>query len=586
MPRQHSPQPHQTGGAAPVISLHGVSFQYREQSSPTLHDINLTVRRGEKIAIIGQSGCGKSTLVHILNGMIPHRYRGELSGEIDILGLDPRKVHVAELGTRVGTVLQDSDGQFVGLSVAEDIAFSLENQAVPVNQMREYVVRAAQAVGIADRLEHTPQNLSGGQKQRVAIAGVLVDDVDVLLCDEPLASLDPASGKSTIALLDKLNRTEGKTVIIVEHRLEDVLDHGVDRIVVMAEGRIIADAPPAQILASDLLPRHGIRMPLYLSALRLAGQQITAADRPEHVATVRFDAPALRAWYAQQAPSPATPEEASAQVPALRVSDLRCTLGTTPVLKGVSFTVRRGEMLALLGNNGAGKSTLARTICGFAPYAGSIELAGEDAASLTIAERGRRVGFVLQNPNHMISQPTVAAEVALSLTGGKGGELNEAQRARMRETLEVCGLWPMRNWPIGALSYGQKKRLTVAAILVSSPDLLILDEPTAGQDWAHYTEIMEFLRRLNEQGHTILLITHDMHLALEYTPRVLVLSEGGLLADAPCSQVLSDPSLTQRASLVTTSLYELARRADIADEAGFAEAFIGAERRANVGGKQ
>ncbi|MGQ4534022.1 ABC transporter ATP-binding protein [Dermabacteraceae bacterium P13115] len=584
MPRQHPPQPHQTGGAAPVISLRGVSFQYREQSSPTLHDINLTVRRGEKIAIIGQSGCGKSTLMHIFNGMIPHRYRGELSGEIDILGLDPRKVHVAELGTRVGTVLQDSDGQFVGLSVAEDIAFSLENQAVPVQQMHARVARAAQAVGIADRLGHAPQNLSGGQKQRVAIAGVLVDDVDVLLCDEPLASLDPASGKSTIALLDELNRTEGKTVIIVEHRLEDVLDHGVDRIVVMAEGRIIADAPPAQILTGDLLPRHGIRTPLYLSALRLAGQKITAADSPEHVATVRFDAPALRTWYAAQEPASAAREETSAPAPALRVSDLRCTLGTTPVLKGVSFTVRRGEMLALLGNNGAGKSTLARTICGFAPYTGSIEFAGEDAAGLTIAERGRRVGFVLQNPNQMISQPTVAAEVALSLTGGKGGELNEAQRAQMRETLEVCGLWPMRNWPIGALSYGQKKRLTVAAILVTSPDLLILDEPTAGQDWAHYTEIMEFLRSLNEQGHTILLITHDMHLALEYTPRVLVLSEGGLLADAPCSQVLSDPSLTQRASLVTTSLYELARRAEITDEAGFAEAFIRAEQAAGKAG--
>ncbi|MGO2994761.1 MAG: ABC transporter ATP-binding protein [Brachybacterium alimentarium] len=583
-----------TGGAsdeAPLIELAGYSFQYRAQSEPTLHDIDLTVRRGEKIAIVGASGSGKSTLISAINGLIPHHHRGTSNGAVRVAGNDPALVPLAATASVVGTVLQDSNSQFVGLTVAEDIAFSLENQQVPHAEMPALITRAAELAGISDRLDDSPQNLSGGQKQRVAVAGVLVDDVEVLLLDEPLANLDPASGRAAIELLDDLHRDQRKTILLVEHRLEDVLHRDIDRLVLMADGRIVADAAPDVVLASGLLEQHGIRPPLHIAALRYAGAPVTAEQRPSRSTDIALTAQqitAVRNWVATAGSSPAAEPEAAerspALAPALDLQDVRCELRVSPertsvLLDGITAQVHRGEMLGVLGSNGAGKSTLARVICGFEKLTGgALRIGAADASGWSLSDRGEHVGFVLQEPGQMISRPLVSEEIALGLRAR--GEDEEEIARRTTTVLTACGLAPFRSWPLSALSHGQKKRVTIASVLALGPDVLILDEPTAGQDFAHYTEFMQFLRTLNADGTTVVLITHDMHLAVEYTDRVLVLSDGRLLADADPAVVLTDPDLTRRADLVTTGLYELARRCGLRDPHTLVHRFVAVDRAA------
>ncbi len=571
------------GADEAVIELRDVTFQYRAQSEPTLHGIDLTVRRGEKIAVVGASGSGKSTLLSLLNGLVPHRFGGTLTGSVRVAGAEPAAVPLVRTARHVGTVLQDPSGQFVGLTVAEDIAFSLENQQVPSAEMPERVRAAATAAGIADRLGAAPQDLSGGQKQRVSIAGVLVDEVDVLLFDEPLAMLDPATGREAVELIDALHRERGITIVIVEHRLEDVLHRDVDRIVLMADGRIVADAPPDEIVASGLLEHHGIRPPLHVAALACAGASVTAAQRPanaERIELTETQIAAVRTWVASAGNLGGAPRTTPAG--SLEIEGLGCVLGGgdgrgVRALEGVSTRIGRGEMVGILGSNGAGKSTLARVICGFeAATAGVVRLDGIDIAPWPIAERGEHVGFVLQEPGQMISASHIAEEIALGL---RARGLDDAEIARRTESvLDVCGLRPFRTWPVSALSHGQKKRLTIASVLALEPRVLILDEPTAGQDFAHYTEFMDFLAAINARGTTVLLITHDMHLALEYTERVLVMAQGRLLADAHPADVLTDADITARADLVTTGLYALARRCGIADPSALVRRFVAADR--------
>lgn len=564
----------------PVIEFRDFSFKYRTQAEPTLRNISFSVFPGEKILIAGPSGSGKSTISRCINALIPATYEGEATGSLSVCGLDPAAEGVFGMARHVGTVLQDTDGQFIGLTVAEDIAFALENDAVPRKEMRSRVQQAAELVGMEGFLKNAPRSLSGGQKQRVSLAGVLVDDVDILLFDEPLANLDPAAGQATIELISNLQ----KTVIIIEHRLEDVLWRDVDRIIVMGEGRIVADMKPADLLATDVLRAQGIREPLHLAALRMAGCHVQAADNPVHVEQMNLDAHRGRiiSWYESTEPLPESPPGKTL----LSFEDVTFSYpvpaeGMEPreALSHVSFSVHEGEMLGIAGKNGAGKTTLSSLILGFiAPSAGRILFDGQDIAPLSVKERGERIGLVMQNPNQMISKPLLFDEVALGLAVRRvdGAEIER----RVNEALTVCGLYPFRHWPVNALSFGQRKRVTIASILVLNPKVIILDEPTAGQDWRHYTEIMEFLRTLNsERGITIIMITHDMHLMLEYADRSLVLADGKLVADDLSFRILSDDAVTRQASLKKTSLYTLAVRLGISDTDGFIRRFIQCERK-------
>lgn len=561
----------------PIIEFKDYSFKYRSQVEPTLLDINLSIYPGEKVLIVGPSGSGKSTLAHCINGLVPFSFTGESTGSLKVEGQDPNELGLFGLSKLVGTVLQDTDGQFIGLTVAEDIAFSMENDCIAQDEMLERVDRVAETVDITDFLDHAPNELSGGQKQRVSMAGVIVDDVDILLFDEPLANLDPATGKRAIDLIDRIHKKNNTTILIIEHRLEDALYRDVDRIIVVGEGRIVADLRPDALLSGSVLKEQGIREPLYITALKYAGCQINEADLPQHIESMNL-APYednVRNWFGKVKLNKKAPDGE----PMLTIRDLSFayTQGQ-PVLSHIDFSISRGEMVALVGKNGAGKSTLASLICGFMqPDEGAIYLNGEDLSGYSIKERGEKIGLVMQSPNQMISKPMIYDEVALGLR--VRGVAEDEIKERVFETLKICGLYPYRNWPVSALSFGQKKRVTIASILVMNPEVLILDEPTAGQDYRHYTEIMEFLRKIHEDlGITIIMITHDMHLMLEYTDRAIVIADGKMLADDTPAHILTNEEISDRAYLKKTSLYDLALRCGITDPTAFVECFIQYER--------
>ena len=560
----------------PIIEFKDFGFQYNAQAEPTLHHINLSIYPGEKVLIAGPSGSGKSTLASCINGLVPFSYPGTTTGSLTVAGIDAPHSSLFELSKHVGTVLQDPDGQFIGLTVAEDIA--LENDQVPQAEMKKIVDEVAGLVDIQDRLTHAPHELSGGQKQRVSLAGVMVDDVEILLFDEPLANLDPATGKQTIELIEAIQKRTGAAVLIIEHRLEDVLWRSVDRIILVEEGKIIADTTPDELLASNLLIENGIREPLYLTALKYAGVSVTPEKKPAHIDSICLDEADRQMvcdWFANTAPAV---QQEQAEV-LLEVQDVTFGYNDGQTnLEHVSFSVRKGEMLSIVGRNGAGKSTLSKLICGFeTPNSGRILLNGRDLVGDTIKERASRIGYVMQNPNQMISKPMIWDEVELGLLQT---DLTPEERARrVEETLKICGLYPFRKWPVSALSFGQKKRVTIASVLVMNPEIIILDEPTAGQDFRHYTDIMEFLRSLNRRGVTVMMITHDMHLMQEYTNRALVFSNKRLLHDGTAVEAITMPELVKAASLKETSLFALAQRCGIEPPQAFVQRFIDYDRQ-------
>ena len=569
---------------SPIISFKNFSFQYRAQKKPTLKEINLDIYPGERVLIAGPSGCGKSTLAGCINGLNPFSNPGECSGELIVDGVDAPKSSIFQLSAHVGTVLQDPDGQFIGLTVGEDIAFALENSCMPQDEMHEITRHAAELVGIQDHLDYAPHELSGGQKQRVSLAGVMVDQVKILLFDEPLANLDPATGKQAIELIDEIQEKTDTTVVIIEHRLEDVLWRDVDRIVLMGDGKILADLHPDELLSTRLLEENGIREPLYLTALRYAGVELAPAKKPAHVDSVvidEADRKKMTDWFWSRPAAEAEKEHE----PLLEVRNL--TFGYErgrQTLRDVSLTIHKGEMVSIVGKNGAGKSTFSKLVCGFeTPDSGEILFQGRNLLQENIRHRAKHIGYVMQNPNQMISKTMIFDEAALSLRNM--GKSEEEIREKVEETLKVCGLFPFRNWPVSALSFGQKKRVTIASVLVQDPELIILDEPTAGQDFHHYTEIMEFLRGLNEKGVTVVMITHDMHLMLEYTPRALVFADGRLIADRSAAAVLCDPQLIRQAALKETSLFTLANQLGISPAEEFVQRFIEEDREVRSHGR-
>ncbi|MBT8800783.1 heme ABC transporter ATP-binding protein [Lactobacillus delbrueckii subsp. bulgaricus] len=561
-----------------LIQFRDFSFQYDSQQESTLHNINLTIEQGEKVLLAGPSGSGKSTLGKCLNGLIPNLDKGTITGQCLIDGKDISQTGLFDLSFTTSTILQDTDAQFIGLTVGEDIAFSLENDCVPQDKMKQVVDRWAKELDLGDLLKQAPQSLSGGQKQRVALAGVLVDESPILLFDEPLANLDPASCYKTMRLIDQMQKKFGATVIIIEHRLEEVLAEEVDRIVLVDDGRILADQKPDDLLKADRLEAVGVRNPLYLDAMKTAGINLNKLEKltPLEALPVERDAKdKLLAWQ----DSYQLPAEKAAVKELLTLKNVGFAYSADQKypLKDVNAVIKEGDFISIVGQNGAGKTTLCRLICGFLQKnTGEIAWQGEDMAGLSIKERADKIGYVMQDPNQMISQTMIFDEVALGLRLRKVPE--DEVKERVGKVLKICGLYPFRNWPVSALSFGQKKRVTIAAILVLEPDLLILDEPTAGQDWKTYTEIMSFLQKLNAAGKTIMIITHDMHLMMEYTDRSLVFAKGRLIADTTPVALLTDEKLVEQASLRQVSLFDLAQHYGLPDPEGFARKFAAYER--------
>ena len=535
-----------------MIELKDFSFQYKAQSEPTLKNLNLTIYKGEKVLIVGPSGSGKSTIGQCLNGIIPNIYKGTSSGQFLIQGNEAFDLSIYEKSHLVSTVLQDTDGQFIGLSVAEDLAFALENDMVDLGTMKERVQSWAERLDLMKLLDHRPQDLSGGQKQRVSLAGVLIDESPILLFDEPLANLDPKSGQDIIDLIDQIHEEQGTTTIIIEHRLEDVLYRPVDRVILINQGQVLFNGQPDELLRTTLLAENGIREPLYLTTLRQLGQDI---DQLEHLDRLED----IELTGVNRSIPEATFTKTGEAEELLKLEQISFAYQENhPILKNISLSIPKGQRLAIVGKNGAGKSTLAKAICGFITTEGQYTSRGEDIKQESVKERAERVGYVLQNPNQMISTNMIFDEVALGLR--LRGVAEEDIKERVYQALKTCGLYEFRKWPISALSYGQKKRVTIASILVLGPEILVLDEPTAGQDQRNYTDIMEFLDSLQEKGHTIVMITHDMQLMLDYSDRALVVSDGQILADLSPAELFTHPDILQEANLKETSIFALANR--------------------------
>ena len=534
------------------ISFNQFTFQYDAQAEATLKDISFDIAKGEKVLILGPSGSGKSTLAQCLNGIIPNIHKGQAQGQVRIDGQDIFKQSIYDKSQLVSTVLQDPDGQFIGLTVAEDLAFALENDCADQSEMKDKVALWAERLDLTSLLNHRPQDLSGGQKQRVSLAGVLIDESPILLFDEPLANLDPKSGQETIDLIDKIHKEVGATTIIIEHRLEDVLYRPVDRILLVNEGELLFNGSPDELLSSKLLLENGIREPLYVTVLRQLGFDIRDAQNLSQLDALDLSGLVLPDRVLKD-------KRDSSSDSILKVEGLSVSYGDNPaIIEDMSFSLKKGERLAIVGKNGAGKSTLAKALCGFVPSQGKLTYKGQDISQDSIAERSERIGFVLQNPNQMISQTMIFDEVALGLRL-RGIEETEVEE-RVHEVLKTCGLYSFRKWPISALSFGQKKRVTIASILVLKPEIIILDEPTAGQDYKTYTDIMNFLDSLQKQGHTIVMITHDMQLMLEYSDRCLVVVEGKIIADDNPVTILNQKDLLESANLKQTSLYTLGQK--------------------------
>ena len=559
-----------------MISFKNFSFKYNNVVDKTLKNIDLTINKGEKVLIVGPSGSGKSTLSHCINGLIPFSYNGEIEGELIIDNIKPYEESLSDVSKKVGTILQDQDSQFIGLSVGEDVAFNFENNAMPLNEMKVKVIDALELVNMVDFINHSPYELSGGQKQRVSLAGVLGSDAEVLLFDEPLANLDPASGKEIMQLINDIHEKTNKTIIIVEHRIEDVLEQPFDKVIVVNKGEVQGFGTPDEILKSDLLKNNGLREPLYLEAMKLAGCDISGSENLKDLTNIdEKNKEVLKNWFNNET---SNKDSIIKEEKILEVKNLAFSHdGIKNTINDVSFHLNKGEILAVLGNNGAGKSTLCRLITGILkPQKGSIFLNNECIDSWSIKQKGSSIGYVMQNPNQMISQHMIKDEIALGLKCRNYSK--EEIDKKVEEVLKICGLYPYRNWPVSALSYGQKKRVTIASILAINPQVIILDEPTAGQDYKHYTEFMEFIKELSAQGISIILITHDMQLTLEYCHRAVVLSGGEKIADDKPSNILTDENIIKKANLKETSLSTLAKSIGIANTNDFVQFFIDLER--------
>ncbi len=562
----------------PIIEFKDFSFKYNSQAEPTLKNINLKINKGEKILLAGPSGSGKSTIGRCLNGLIPNIDQGEVKGKCLVNGKDITSTSLFDFSFTTSTILQDADSQFIGLTVGEDIAFALENDCQPKDKMHQTVNQWANELKIKELLTQSPQSLSGGQKQIVALAGVLVDESPILLFDEPLANLDPASGLKTMAIIDKIQKELNATVIIIEHRVEEVLSQPIDRIILVNEGTIVADQPTNQLLHSNTLEKIGVREPLYLKALTAVDVNLSSIKEVDQISTLPVSekiSDKLAAWTKQ---AKITKKEVD-NLPLLKLDHVghQYSKNQPYPLKDVSTTINQGDFISIVGQNGAGKTTLCRTICGFISNEGKITLKDQNLSDLSIKERAEKIGYVMQDPNQMISQKMIFDEIALGLRLRNVDE--ETIKQKVDQTLKICGLYPFRHWPISALSFGQKKRVTIAAILVLEPEIIILDEPSAGQDWKTYTEIMSFLKHLNTMGKTIIIITHDMHLMLEYTSRSLAFAKGKLIADTTPIELLTNQALIKEASLKRTSLYDLAKHYNLPDPNKFVQAYINFEQQ-------
>jgi energy-coupling factor transporter ATP-binding protein EcfA2 len=524
-----------------MLSLEGVSFRYRHGDSPALQDISLHIAAGEVVGIVGPNGAGKTTLCLTLNGLIPHAVRGSLTGRVTVGGVDTATVQVHELARQVGIVLQNPETQFFGESVEEELAFGPENLCLPTEEIEQRIVASLATVGVAALRDRFPYHLSGGQKQRVAIATALAMQPRVLVLDEPTSELDPQGKQEVLAAIGSLHRELGQTVMIVSHETDELVPI-VNRVVALsADGRLVADGSPAEVLGGSLPAILGLRQP-QLFELR--------QDRPgPPPLTVEQAATRLRGGLRFGAVPPRETGVAADAPMAIECRDLRYAYANgVEALRGIDLRMRRGEFVAIMGQNGSGKTTLSKHLNGLLrPRSGQVTVAGLDAAKTGTADMARRVGYAFQNPDHQLFASSVAEEFAFGLRniGVPASEIRE----RTDAALAQAGLHLAPDTYPHFLGKGQRQRLALASILAMRPEILVIDEPTTGQDWRNAQATMQTLEALNRDGMTIVFVTHDSRLVAEHAQRVVVMADGSIIADGDPAEVFHDRVAMQRASI-------------------------------------
>jgi energy-coupling factor transport system ATP-binding protein len=552
-----------------LIEVENLRFRYEGRKAAALCGVDLSVEEGETVLLLGPSGSGKSTLALCLNGLIPHAVGGRMEGRVRVAGLDTRTTSVAELAQTVGVVFQDPEAQFVTMRVEDEVAFGLENLCLPPEEMDGRIHEALARVGMEGHRSQPVDALSGGFKQRTALASVLAMLPKVLVFDEPTSNLDPASTEEFFEAVLALKRAGGFTVVLIEHKL-DRLMHLVDRVVVLAAGgEHLAQGPPREVFrdrAPELVSR-GVWMPqVSLLAHRLRGLGVELDPFP---VTLDEGERALGRLSAGPAPIPslsgsrrrkAEPRLGpSDDTPAIEARNLSFSYGAKRVLDGVSLRVETGDFLAIVGANGAGKTTLARHFVGLLrPAEGSVEVGGRDVARTPVREFVRRIGYVFQNPEHQFVTDSVEDEVSFGLRAL--GLPEEAVARQARAALERFGLHRYAGENPFSLSHGEKRRLSVATMLVVGQETLVLDEPTFGQDQKNAEALLRLLGELNGEGRTVVVVTHDMALVAEHAKHVAVLAESGLLYHGPTARLFARPDLVREARLALPPLVDLSAR--------------------------
>lgn len=547
-----------------MITARHLGFRYPERRLPALSDVSFSVRAGESVLVLGASGSGKSTLALCLDGLIPQLVEGEFVGELTVAGLSTNAQPVSLLAQKVGLVFQDPEAQFCTLSVQDEVAFGLENLLTAPELIEVKIDEALASVGLPGFRERRLDTLSGGEQQRVALASVLALGPEVLVLDEPSANLDPAGTRELFALLGRLARTRVRTLIVIEHKLDEIIAW-VDSVLALSpDGRLLFRGDPREAFyeRAELLGEAGVWRPERAALTRglcVRGWAIPGAPLSLAETVAAFAAtPGLLPRLAAASPRAAPPQSGPGEV-LLAVRDLSFSYPRgREVLKGVSFELKAGEFAAIVGANGAGKSTLASLLSGVRrPPRGTVYLRRGDIRSLSDAALTAQVGHVFQNPEHQLVTDTVHGELAYSLAQSKRGMLTVEQEATVAATLQRFGLERLAEANPYTLSQGQKRRLSVAAMLVRAQPVLVLDEPTFGQDYVQAVKLMDLLSDLWREGKTIVVVTHDMNLAAQYAQKLLVLGEGELLFCGPPGEFFAEEELVARAALCRPPLAEL-----------------------------
>ncbi len=547
---------------APIVALDGVGYAYPGGDKRALDGIDLAVRRGEFVGVIGPTGAGKTTLLLALNGIVPQFFGGSFFGRAMILGADTAEVPTSRIAARVGMVFEDPETQITAPAVEDEVAFALENLSVPPPVIAQRVAEALAAVGLAGLERKHPANLSGGQKQRLAIASALALLPDLIVLDEPTSQLDPVGTRDVFALLRRLNRERGIAVVLASHASEE-LAASADRVVLLSGGRIVAEGAPVAVFGDvELLARHEVRPPDIARAFAaVAAVLAPASPRPAVPVTLAEAPAAFRPFRAalDAADPPLPRERPSVGDPVLEASGLHHTYPDgTEALKGVDLSIGRGEFVTLAGRNGCGKSTLVRHFLHLArPTRGSVRVEGADVAGFKVAQLARRIGFVSQNAHAQLFCDSVAAEVAFAPRMMKRpiaevGTAVEAALAAMR-IAHAADAHPM------TLSRGDRLRVAIAAVLALGPDILIFDEPTTGQDWRGALAVLDICRDLNRLGKTVVLVTHHLYLLPGYARRLVVMAEGRVALDGPLEDVLYDEPALEAAALAPPQTVAFAR---------------------------